>query len=1098
MQQNNTTISKSESVIGQRINGKQNKEQECNILSYNTNGLKNKINHYDFFNYVTEFDIFMLIETHVMQGEESIFDKFFVDFCVHWDFATRSNGFGRGIGGMALGFKKHFLKGSSTAVVKTVNEMIVIELKLSGKICSLVPLYIRGAVWNSDFAKLKQLMDSNLLNPILCGDVNVRIGESQQTIDEHLLQGIELNTKRSSKDKVVSGDGKKYMEMLDENGLILLNGRTKGDSEGEFSFISTVGRSVNDLCALSYGALDLYASFEIQICPWSDHMPLVFNLKNVKQALQENEKLPPKLYYKSKEVYQNKLTSHTNTVMSTNEDINLESLVTMIKLSTDQKKACARFIQPWYNFRCLNAKKRMMKCLKHLKNCQDDDDGDLKFMYRYAKHHYLRICEDSKNSYEQRLFEKINSIKSTADWWKVTNQLKNRPQVTRGSVPVESFRQYFSELLNPPLTSSPFQYAEQNNTDAVLDGEITMNELLVVLKNVKPNKAPGEDRVSYECLKDSPENFKECMLMFFNKILSGHTISDAFKSTLFLPLHKKGDVNVAANYRGIGNMNAIPKTFMGIMFNRLNEWVTRNRILNEFQAGFRKQYSTTDDLYNLFCIVNLKSLEGKCVYGFFVDFKAAFDSIDRQALFYKLTNMGISSKFLALLRRLYSNTNAKVWSNGDLSEEFNMKMGVKQGCLLSPLLFTLMLNDLPDCVGGGVNVGHLKVGMLMYADDIIMLAESRDTLQLMINRLQRYCQLWNLTVNLLKSQIMVFNRSGRTPNSEVWYFNREPIKVVKQYKYLGLLVTPNLNLNLHFTERRNVCKASTQSVWNEFFLKDEISFQQKMCLFNAATRAMYTSGAAIWGFKYFDDTDKFQRSFIKNVLNVPSFTPNYILHIETKVDPLHLFTLEMHMKYVWKTLFIYTDDRLPHQLSKMVFNKKVYWTNQWCQMWPLEEDTNWPNCRFSKNGWLQRINFQLNRLRHDMWVEAFGKAGNSSHGVYKNLNTNVNYMGTVSSMRSATWILKARSGLLKLNSNIQVSSQSTLCSLCGAENETVDHFLGRCARLMDCRIRHLNSCDLSIGEVTQLLNGLYIDWRTVADFVKDCVNIKQAVLGGTI
>lgn len=122
-------------------------------------------------------------------------------------------------------------------------------------------------------------------------------------------------------------------------------------------------------------------------------------------------------------------------------------------------------------------------------------------------------------------------------------------------------------------------------------------------------------------------------------------ISKRFKDAIIIPIHKKGDPNTTSNFRGIGNMNCIAKIFMGIMESRLRSWEKFNNVLNEYQAGFRPQYSTMDNLYNLFGIVNIKWSEGKSMYGFFVDFKAAFDSIDRSALFYKLLNMGVSSKF---------------------------------------------------------------------------------------------------------------------------------------------------------------------------------------------------------------------------------------------------------------------------------------------------------------------------------------------------------------------------------------------------------------------------------------------------------------------
>ena len=132
----------------------------------------------------------------------------------------------------------------------------------------------------------------------------------------------------------------------------------------------------------------------------------------------------------------------------------------------------------------------------------------------------------------------------------------------------------------------------------------------------------------------------------------------------------------------------------------------------------------------------------------FVDFKAAFDSVDRKALYYKLNNYGISSKFLKIIKGLYKDTKASVWHKDGTSESFETYLGVKQGCLLSPILFSLYLNDLEDSIGGGVLIGSLKIRLLAYADDVCVISDSVQGLQVMINALENYWNLWNLTVNL--------------------------------------------------------------------------------------------------------------------------------------------------------------------------------------------------------------------------------------------------------------------------------------------------------------------------------------------------------------
>ena len=154
-------------------------------------------------------------------------------------------------------------------------------------------------------------------------------------------------------------------------------------------------------------------------------------------------------------------------------------------------------------------------------------------------------------------------------------------------------------------------------------------------------------------------------------------------------MHTKGDKSIVSNYRGISFMNCIAKILMGVINQRMYDWAERKNVLTEYQAGFRKNYSTSDDIYNLAAIAHIQFSKNKNLYAFFVDFKSAFDYVSRNALFYKLNQLGLSTKVLNLIKNLYETTKCSVWTGEELSEPFETIGGVKQGCLLSPLLFSL-------------------------------------------------------------------------------------------------------------------------------------------------------------------------------------------------------------------------------------------------------------------------------------------------------------------------------------------------------------------------------------------------------------------------
>ena len=353
------------------------------------------------------------------------------------------------------------------------------------------------------------------------------------------------------------------------------------------------------------------------------------------------------------------------------------------------------------------------------------------------------------------------------------------------------------------------------------------------MKNSKLNKAPEEDGIPYEFIINATEEFQNNLVKSYNKMYNDCKIDDVFCKTIVFPIFKKGDPNMPENYRGISFMNCIAKVMMGILNKRLYDWVEDNDVLTEYQAGFRKKYSTIDNIYNLAGIVNIKLAEKKKVYAFFVDFKAAFDKIARKSLIYKLYSIGISYKFVKIIEAIYTDTKSAVWNGEELSEYFQTNSGVKQGCLLSPLLFSLYINDLHDNLGGGMNIDNINIRLLMYADDIVILADEVGTLQKMIDNLEVYCDLWNLEVNLSKSEILIFRNGGRLKSQEKWTFRGNYINITNQYTYLGVILTPKMKFSKHVEKRNKQAKTAINSTWKTFLSNEHIQLRQKWNLFLA-------------------------------------------------------------------------------------------------------------------------------------------------------------------------------------------------------------------------------------------------------------------------
>lgn len=225
------------------------------------------------------------------------------------------------------------------------------------------------------------------------------------------------------------------------------------------------------------------------------------------------------------------------------------------------------------------------------------------------------------------------------------------------------------------------------------------------------------------------------------------------------------------------------KLFCLVLYNRINTFVDNNNIIPSNQIGFRKGSRTSDH------ILVLKSLIDKYInragqsylYVCFIDFSAGFDTVWRNGLIHKLTQIGIGGKFLKIINDMYSSVSFVVKCNDKVTDSFETTVGVKQGCTLSPLFFNIFLSDLPDIFDSScdpVNINNLPLSCLMYSDDLIICSESAKGLQCALDRLHNYCSKWKLVVNIDKSNIMIFNKGGHTLKRFNFHYGNVNLKII--------------------------------------------------------------------------------------------------------------------------------------------------------------------------------------------------------------------------------------------------------------------------------------------------------------------------------
>ena len=181
----------------------------------------------------------------------------------------------------------------------------------------------------------------------------------------------------------------------------------------------------------------------------------------------------------------------------------------------------------------------------------------------------------------------------------------------------------------------------------------------------------------------------------FNAFLESAIYPTSWKKDILSPLHKSGEKNDPNNFRGIAVSSCLGKLFCKVLQKRLENYCEKNKIINEVQGSGKQGSRTSDHLLIIrFLIDKYVKKQGKKLFACFVDLKKAFDMVPRNKLFYTLLkDYSVGGNFLRILQQIYSNHEVFVKTPDGLLKPISTSLGLKQGCIFSPILFNLYINS---------------------------------------------------------------------------------------------------------------------------------------------------------------------------------------------------------------------------------------------------------------------------------------------------------------------------------------------------------------------------------------------------------------------
>ena len=521
------------------------------------------------------------------------------------------------------------------------------------------------------------------------------------------------------------------------------------------------------------------------------------------------------------------------------------------------------------------------------------------------------------------------------------------------------------------------------------------------------------------------------------------------------------------------------KVFSSILNSRLNKYSDSINLISKAQAGFRRGFSTIDNIFVLFALISIYFSFGKKLYCTFIDFKSAFDTVWRAGLWQKLQKSGVKGKVFTVILNMYQNVKSYVKLGHDCSEYFSCDIGVKQGENLSPFLFSIFLNDLEtffvdkniNCLDNISQLCHdsllvyIKLFIILYADDTALLSESAEGLQSMLNSFEEYCTNWKLKVNTNKTKVVIFGKRKEKGNLNFRLCNQS-IEILDSYSYSGVV----FNYNGSFcTAKKKLLEQAQKSLYALYTkIKNiNIPIDLQLKLFDALVAPILLYSSEVWGFENKDNIEKMHLQFCKKILKIRNSTPNFMVYGELGRFPLEII-IKQKMILFWNSLLI-EDSKLSSILYQLMF--KLYDINPSKFKWIKYIKSILDDCGLSYM-WTNQLPIDRNSLKSivkqqlvDQFIQNwFSQISNSSRGDF--------YSIFKSEFNIEPYLMRLNEGeripITKLRcANIKfpietgrwsgISRENRFCNLCRNFIGDEFHYLFKCEnhQIQELRIKYL-------------------------------------------
>lgn len=528
----------------------------------------------------------------------------------------------------------------------------------------------------------------------------------------------------------------------------------------------------------------------------SDHYPIVIESTS---SLLENRIIRPYCKWNTSkanwEVFGRSFDSEKVSTLNYNQLVGYINEASKVSIP-ERKEIKSKYAKCWWTEECAtNVKKRKEALKNYLQHPSEANFIAYKRQVAFTKMIINKSKRDSWRTFCKNLNKTVPIKRIWAKIQSIGNQIAYSPLVK------ENWVYEFLHKLTPDSVENKLE-AECTSVDDnhFLMESFSFKEFSLAIK-ARSNTAPGVDQIQYNQIANLPVSAKTRLLHLYNEMWRSGEFPSQWKDFVVCPILKPNKCKEdSQSYRPIALASCLLKTFERLIKRRLEWWLEVNNKFPATQYGFRKSRSVYDCQVQLITDIMQAFTSNNVVLALFLDFTAAYDSVQMPILSVKLRNLGLPEKFISNIISLISQRKIHIRINDELIGPRFTSIGLPQGGILSPILYTLYTADLESIFSLSP-----EIKILQYADDVCIyvtkpnLLECTVVLEDVIKKLDKWVAETGLEISEKKSVVCPFSRHRRLQISDSINLAGRNFPCERSVKFLGLTLDKVLNWKPHVT-----------------------------------------------------------------------------------------------------------------------------------------------------------------------------------------------------------------------------------------------------------------------------------------------------------